>query len=641
MNFFKSQDVARKNTLLLVALFSLAVISLIILTNMLVMVVFGYLDASTLNNGDFIRHLDWRTFLTVGAIVAGIIVFGSLYKIASLSAGGARVAEMMDAELIIEGSGDLNKQKILNVVEEMAIASGTPVPPVYLLDEAGINAFAAGYKASDAVIGITRGAIDKLSREQLQGVIAHEFSHIFNGDMRLNIRLIGILHGITIIGLIGYLLLRTGGRTRSSRSKNDGAMAILTLGAGLLVIGYAGTFFGSLIKSAVSRQREFLADASAVQFTRNPDGIAGALKRIGGDASGSLLKNAHTAEISHALFSQGINNFINGLFATHPPLAARIQRIDPRWDGRFDYTPEKTQSPQPDENNDATRKQAEKSAALLATAAASMQTDAVTAHIGQPSLAHLNYSRALIASIPAVLKNAAHEPSGARALIYFMLLDKNPAQRQQQLQHLMAHADPGAYQETIRLHLQIKTIADELRLPLIDMALSSLHQLSKNQYQVFKKNMDALIRMDEKISLSEWIIQKIVSHHLDRVFAEKHHREGKPLSLQQAQNSCAVLLSLLAHTGKHRPGDDEHAFALAKKELGDFDIQLLARSSLNLNALNLALDELDRVKLLEKPRLLKACAACITADKIVTITETELFRAVADTLDCPTPPLMV
>ena len=641
MNFFKSQDVARKNTRRLVALFLLAIASLIILTNLLVLVVFNHLNVNVASTEILNSRFDWNAVIMISAGVTSVILFGSLYKVLSLSAGGARVAEMLDAELLVEDSGDPDKQKILNVVEEMAIASGTPVPPVYLMDEDGINAFAAGYKASDAVIGITRGAIEKLSREQLQGVIAHEFSHIFNGDMRLNIRLIGILHGITIIGTIGYYLLRSSSRSSHRRSKDNNGGGIVFLGLGLLVIGYAGTFFGNLIKAAVSRQREFLADASAVQFTRNPDGIAGALKRIGGNATGSLMENSHTAEISHALFSQGVSNYFEGLFATHPPLSERIQRIDPYWDGEFEYETEKEPAEVVEDSDATKREQLAQSAAILATIATTMSSDTVTEQIGQASIEHLNYSHNLIANIPDILKNAAHEPCGARALIYFMVLDKDSDLRKQQLHHLMAHADPGAYQETVKLNLRIDSIENEYRLPLIDMALSSLRQLSKKQYHLFKENLSILIEMDTKISLFEWIIQKIVTHHLDRVFEIKQPKTKKHLSLRKTQNSCAILLSLLCHTGKQHGINKQQAFDIARKELNGFDISLLERNALNLNMLNQALNELAHIKPLEKPRLLKACAACITADQMITIAESELFRAIADTLDCPMPPLVV
>ena len=636
MNFFKSQDIARKKTSQLIILFALAVISLVILTNILVMVLFGYAGSNTLSTEILKQQFDWNTFLMVGAAVAGLIFFGSVFKVISLSSGGARVAEMMDAELIIEDSGDANKQKILNVVEEMAIASGTPVPPVYLLNEDGINAFAAGYKASDAVIGITRGAIEKLSRDQLQGVIAHEFSHIFNGDMRLNIRLIGVLHGITIISSIGYLILRSGSRSSHRRSKDSGGAPILALGLGLMAIGYAGTFFGNLIKSAVSRQREFLADASAVQFTRNPDGIAGALKHIGGDATGSLLNNAHTSEISHALFSQGINTYFEGLFATHPPLPVRIKKIDPYWDGKFEYATIEEQQPETKKDDSSEHKKT----AVMTAVAAAMGGDAVINSIGQPSAEHLSYAHDLIANIPEALINAAHEPFGARALIYFMVLDKNDAMRKKQLQHLMAYADPGAYREAVKLTHKVGAAKIEHRLALIDIALSSLRQLSKKQYQLFKSNLDSLIKMDEKISLSEWIIEKIVIHHLDRVF-EKQAMNKEKLSLKKNQQACAILLSILCYSGKQQNIKAAEAFEQGKQKLDGFEINLLEKNKINLSNLNQALDCLVKIKPLQKPALLKACAACITADKTIRHSEVELFRAIADTLDCPMPPLVL
>lgn len=638
MNFFKSQDIARSNTRKLVTLFSLAIISLIIMTNVLVMAVFGYLDAERFNSMTAAQAwqeaFDWQTFLVIGAAVLAVIVLGSAYKIMALSGGGARVAEMMGAELIVDGTGDANKQKILNVVEEMAIASGTPVPPVYLLDEEGINAFAAGYSASDAIIGITRGAIEQLSRDQLQGVIAHEFSHIFNGDMRLNIRLIGILHGILLLGLIGYFILRASPRSRSS--KNGGG--IIFLGMGLMVIGFAGTFFGNLIKAAVSRQREYLADASAVQFTRNPKGIAGALKRIGGNSAGSVIENPSGSEISHALFSQGMTSYLSSAFATHPPLENRIRKIDPSWDGEFDTT--EITSP-PVEEQPSAQTDIKKSTAILAAMATAMDSETIIDQVGRPAREHLDYARNLVSDLPDILKNSAHEPFGARAVIYFLVLDENGEIRDQQLQHLLTHADTGVYSETIKLVNQVNELEIKYRLPLVDMALPTLRQLSKKQYLLFKENLEALIKADSKISLFEWSVKKIVLHHLDSVFIKKHKIRSKKISLKQTKGSCEILLSLLVYAGKQQGISNQETFEKANNALGGLNIQLLPKNKLSLDALNNALDKLARLKPLKKPQLLKACATCITADQQITTVETELFRAIADTLDCPMPLLTV
>ncbi|MFC6978654.1 M48 family metallopeptidase [Microbulbifer taiwanensis] len=341
MNFFEYQDRARRKTGLLVGLFALAVVLLIAITTLLAALLLAWsrgqafsLSAIVSNTGG--QLLGWDTVATIAFSIAAVIALGSLYKLRQLAAGGRAVAESLGGRKInIAPQSDAEK-RALNVVEEMAIASGTPVPDVYLIEDDAINAFAAGYKPTDAVIGLTRGSIEKLNRDELQGVVAHEFSHIFNGDMRLNIRIVGLLNGILIIGMLGYWLLR--GSHFSSGRDNRGRAALFGIGAGLMVIGYTGTFFGNLIKSAVSRQREFLADASAVQFTRSNSGIAGALKKIGGYSGGSQLASSNAAEFSHMYFASGLKKSFANLFATHPPLADRISRLDPQWNGRFPHT---------------------------------------------------------------------------------------------------------------------------------------------------------------------------------------------------------------------------------------------------------------------------------------------------------------
>ena len=640
MNFFKSQDEARRNTGRLVALFAIAVISLIVMTNLLVMFAFGYFSVETAGQitvEQLRQQFNWQMFLIIGAAVIVVITLGSLYKIVALAGGGARIAEMLDAELVVHGSNDFHKQRLLNIVEEMAIASGTPVPPVYLLDEDGINAFAAGYKPGDAIIGVTRGAIEKLNREQLQGVIAHEFSHVLNGDMKLNIRLIGLLHGILLIGMIGYYILRSSSQTR--RSKDSGGAAIL--GLGLVVIGYAGTFFGNLIKAAVSRQREFLADASAVQFTRNPEGIAGALKRIGGDATGSIIENPAGVQISHALFSQGIKTWFGSLYATHPPLDRRIVRIQPNWDGKFDYAVHTETATTAQSDAASLNSAAEQQPAIVAAIATAMTSGAIVDQTGQPTPTSLAYAHQLLHDLPAEFTAAVTDPFAARAVIYFMILDKHKSIRDEQLIHLKSSADTGVYEEVMKLVRAGYELREEFRLPLVDMALASLHQLSVKQYSLFKQNLNALIEIDKKISLLEWSISKIVFHHLDPVFLKTKGTSPQNLRLKQATQACGVLLSVLIYAGKQHLISDDDAFAKAIEELKGLEIRLMPKNKISLAALNQSLDRLARLKPLEKPRLLKACAIAITADQKITTKEVELYRAVSAILDCPMPPLTV
>lgn len=637
MNFFESQDRVRRNTVQLVFLFILAVGTLIVMTNLLVMMVFGYLNSSEeLNSGGIqLQQMDWQTFFAVSLGVGLVVLVGSLYKIMVLSAGGKAVAESLGGQLIPQNTQDLNQRKLLNVVEEMAIASGTPAPPVYLLtDEEGINAFAAGFSPRDAVIGVTQGTIEHLSRDQLQGVIAHEFSHIFNGDMRLNIRLMGVLHGILIIGIIGYYILRSASYSSHRRSSDKGGGGILALGLGLMVIGFAGTFFGGLIKAAVSRQREYLADASAVQFTRNPDGIAGALKRIGGLEFGSKVEAPGAPEVSHSFFAQGISGFMQALSATHPPLTKRILRIDPNWDGQFD-TSDKVSSPT-DESEAAKAEPANKMAAIVAGAAVLTAID----QVGNPKQETINYARSLLSELPAVIKEAAHEPYGARAVIYSLSLDAEKDVRAKQLKQLQDHADPDVYALTLTLIPEMDELDIKYRLPLIDIAIPALKQLSLDQYKAFRDNLIALIQMDSRVDLLEWSLQKILFNHLDGQFFKLTHTKARYSHPRQVSKEIEMILSVMAYAGHHQHVDVEKAFHAATATLELSGLVLLAKNEISLSGLDRSLKRLAKLKPLLKPRILKACAASVMHDQKVLPVEVELLRAFSDVLDCPMPPVI-
>ena len=639
MNFFEAQDRVRKNTAQLVFLFALAVITLIILTNLLVMMTFGFISNDQLqSSGSLIQKMDGQMFVLVSLAVGGVVLVGSLYKIMALSAGGRSVADALGGQLIQQNTSDLKQRRLLNVVEEMAIASGTPVPPVYILTgEPGINAFAAGFTPRDAVIGVTQGLIDHLTREQLQGVIAHEFSHIFNGDMRLNIRLMGVLHGILIIGLIGHYILRGGARGGNRK----GAGAVLVLGIGLMIIGFSGTFFGGLIKAAVSRQREYLADASAVQFTRNPGGISGALKRIGGLEFGSVVENPGAPEISHAFFAQGVSGFMQALSATHPPLNERIRRIDPHWDGKFEYA-DITDSAVDDK--DAGTKQTlspEEFAQKVATVAvaATMVANAID-QIGNPKPETIDRARTLIAELPISLKEAAREPYGARALIYSLLLDVGQEVGGRQLAHLQQYADPDVFVLTNKLMLEMPGLDIQYRLPLIDIAIPALKQLSLDQYQTFKTNLTALIEMDAKVNMFEWSLQKILFNHLDGQFFKLPHAQPRYSHLSQLKKEIEVVLSMMAYAGHDEQNAAEMAFSAATITLGFSGLQLLAKNQLNISGLDLSLQKLEMLKPLIKPKLLKACATSIMHDQQIFPVEVELLRAFSDVLGCPMPPII-
>ena len=646
MDFFEHQEAARKKTGRLVLLFVLAVVVIIVLVYGVVAGVLLFNSAKTGSRPPSLWQPEILLLVGLGTIT--IVLAGSFYKTSQLRGGGHVIAETLGGRLIDTGSRDLLERKVLNVVEEMALASGTPVPPVYLLEkEAGINAFAAGHSPDDAVIGVTKGTIELLSRDELQGVMAHEFSHILNGDMRMNIRLIGVIHGILVIGLLGGVMLRSAfysgaarGRRSSSKEGGGGAIAILAIGLGLLVVGYAGVFFGQLIKAAVSRQREFLADASAVQFTRLPGGISGALKKISGYVFQSKINSPHAEQASHMFFGEGVSHVLGAVMATHPPLATRITRIEPDWDGAIPKV-----EPSQRVVEKARRKAhhlSRQPAAVAGLAAAAIAPVPLTGagRIGQPTSDHIEYAAQLVAALPDTIKEAAHEAFGARALVYALLLDEQPEPRRRQIERLEQHADPQVKRETHRLAPLVARLDLNARLPLIDMALASLRELSADQYRAFRNNVEELIRADERIDLFEWVLRRIIVHHLEPPFTRVRPRRTRYYSLRPLSGHCALLLSTLAYAGHAKHDEARHAFAAgaAHLEVPALDIQPV--KSCNLKSLDEALDALAEVGPREKRKVLAACAACISADRTVTVKEGELLRAVADSLDCPMTPLL-
>jgi len=645
MDFFEHQDDARRKTGWLVALFVLAVLSIIGLVYLLVAVGMGYAsDERGEFNTDMLVRLD--VLGLVGVAVVAVVSLGSLFKIFQLSAsGGTGVAESMGGRRLAADSTDATERRILNVVEEMAIASGTPVPPVYLMDrESGINAFAAGFSPSDAVVAVTRGTVEQLSRDQLQGVVAHEFSHILNGDMRLNIRLMGFIHGILVIGIIGFYIFRIsaysgGGRGRSG--KDSSPIPLIALGLGLTIIGYAGTFFGNLIKAAISRQREFLADASAVQFTRNPDGIAGALKIIGGHGTGSSVKTPAATAASHMFFARALTSGLQSMFATHPPLDQRISRIDQSWkiqQDRQDKTPAAVASGAAAGFAGETTRELP-SSTVAEVSAVEAPLPAVRA-IGEPSDAHVQYAHHLVATLPKEIVAAAHETYGSRAVIYGLLLSDDEAIGARQFSQLEQHADAAVVGLTRDLLPHFSDLSPRARLPLVDMAIPALKAMTAAQYAAFRRSVDALIKADGRIELMEWTLWRLLTHHLDPEYGDHRPPRARISRLEQIGSHINVLMSGLAYVGHHQAAEARHALEQAAPHVAPVRIELLSSEQCTLRELSAALSAASQLVPKLKRQVLTAAAACVAADHEVTVREAELFRAIADTLDCPVPPLL-
>ncbi len=557
MNFFEHQDRARKQTGRLVLLLTIAVVCLVTITSLALGWLWRHLGEPALHLTSRASLPDPELYLSVAAVIVGVVVLGALYKQVQLSAGGKVVAESLGGRLLNLSASNADERRLLNVVEEMALASGSPVPPVYVLEDGSINAFAAGLTPRDAVIGITRGAIEQLDRNELQGVIAHEFSHIHHGDMLLNTRLTALLHGMLLLGLIGGMLLRgwsetsTGVRISSRSSSNDknggGSVVLLVIGAGvvLYVLGYVGTFFGQLIKASVSRQREFLADASAVQFTRDPSTIAGALKKIGGNPLGALLSAPRAAEFSHMYFGDGVGS---SWFDTHPPLKDRIRRVDPGWDGNYPKF-------EPRLDVALMNKQAWTSA-VTGQPYQPSAVDVAVAAVGAPTIAHLQEARSTLQRLDERLQRAAHDSEGAEALVYGLLLDSDPGLRARQLEAIKQRLN-------LSLALQLDLLEEPLlrldpgqRLPLLDLAMPALKQLDAKAFLALRENIALLIKLDGKVKLLEWTLLRIIERNL-------RPGSGKigNVALADLSEACATLLAFLARVGETSDLQTEQAFA--------------------------------------------------------------------------------
>jgi Zn-dependent protease with chaperone function len=640
MDFFEAQARAKQRTSRLVVLFSLAVLGVIAASYAATIVGLSYTTG-----GQPWWDLQILTVVTFGTLI--LVGLASLFKWLQLRDGGRAVAEMVGGRRVDPHTTDLKERQLLNVVEEMAIASGVPMPSVYVLpDEEGINAFAAGLTTSDAVVAVTDGTLQKLTRDELQGVIAHEFSHILNGDMRLNLRITALVFGILVIGLLGRGILYSLRYTRvrsSSNNKNGGGAIVVVLGAGvaLLVIGYAGYFFGRLIQAAVSRQREFLADASAVQFTRNPGGITGALKKIGGYALGSSLQSSKSAQIGHFFFAQGFRSNFGGLWATHPPLPERIQAIDPSFDGKY-FNPPETVDVARESWSQATD---DVSAPLAGFAPAPKSAPSRNAHaiitsVGTLTPENVANAQTLLDAAPAILREATRSPATAGALICGLLLDPAPEPRARQQALITQHGGAALAAVVATFNASLRDLRPEARLPLVLLSLPALHDLPTAELARLLDTLDELVHADGRVTTFEFALQKVLSHHL--ALGKAPHAPGDEIySFQALERELALVLSALARAAADDEAGATQAFASGANQLRLLEgrLSLLSPAECSFERLDAALDRLAQGSLPIKQRLLTAGAHVITADGAVRVAEVELLRAFASALDCPMPAL--
>lgn len=639
MNFFEAQQQARSRTRLLVLLFSLAVLLLVALTDFVVLIALAFLQADQVD-ANATPQFPWGYLLVTSAAVVSVIGIVVLFRLAQLKKGGKVVAEALGGRRLKSDETDPKVRVLQNVVSEMAIAAGVPAPPLYVLPDQSINAFAAGFSPADAVIGVTEGTLNLLSRDELQGVIAHEFSHILNGDMRLNLRLLALLHGILFISEAGQQLLQV---RSSGRDRNGGILVVFGVGLSFIIIGFIGVLFGQLIKAAVSRQREFLADASAVQFTRNPAGIGGALKRIAALQQGGRVKHPQASEMSHLFFADALSRwqmgFIGGWFATHPPLTERIKRIEPHWigglpDAAAAATPAGAAVETP-VSKPLEQRMAVLQAALLAGQAMAQTKTTVALDCSPDQLLANDFAmqrqqlQAEFDQLPAAVRHASQHELPAQALLCCCLMREQDLPRQLKL--VQGLGMPGLLSEVDRLFDQVQPLQALTRLTLLQQLVPTLKQLSHSRFTHLQQLCQALIDVDGHCDTFEALVWLWLEHVIAAEFAPASHTKARHGRLSQV---LPALLPLL-HWVSQQSADEA-----ARQQSWQAGLQVLGLDAATAQPQDQALGSLQLLPLINstpalKQQIWQSLRAAVAADGKLLLDELLVLQGVALLLEIP------
>lgn len=658
MNFFERQRLARAASRRLIILFGLAVVGIVVAVCAIVSAFLFFGAADQRRAPAFTQvvsgHLD--VLAIVALVTVAVIGVTSLVRAAQLRQGGGAIARQLGGTLLPAESRDLRHQRLRNVVEEVAIASGVPVPEIYVLErEAGINAFAAGFSTADAAIAVTRGTLETLNRDELQGVIAHEFSHVLNGDMRLNLRLIGLLAGITLLGLIGRILMRARGRN---------AGGIVLMGVGLAAIGAIGLLAARMIKAGISRRREYLADASAVQFTRQTSGIAGALKQIAGNSRGSKLTSTDGEEVSHLLFGDGVG--YSSLFATHPPLPQRIAALEPG------FTMEQLPAWLEQRRRRGDREREAQSTApssrertgsrfgfpdvlgpagdaipapviiagLPAGVAGMVRPQQVVDQVAAPASDDYRTAELLHDHLPEGLDEIAHLPERAPALLLAVLLSAG-AHDDKALALIDVEYDADFGAEVRALEAPCRSLHPMQRLPLAQITFAAVRRLPAERIIRLRDLVSRLISIDGEVSLFEYCLGFLLRQQIDETLNSRERSNRQRGELTRSQSEVGVLLSMLAQAGQSDQAAARHAFAAGVRELGPAITPTFVPLSANWQAaLDAAFPVLDKLAPTGKELLIAAMTRSVMHDNRLDVAESELLRTACAALHCPLPPLL-
>ncbi|MDR3458439.1 MAG: M48 family metalloprotease [Verrucomicrobiae bacterium] len=667
MDFFDREARAQKQTRRLVWLFGLAVLALLIVNNLLLASLYSTIARPMFANAPswhplsiiasalylfgealvYPRHflqLIWnpQVFAIISFSTLLSVSAGCYYKTRQLAAGGTVVAEFLGGRRIPADTADPDEQRLRNVIEEMAIASGTSVPEVYLLDnERGINTFAAGHTRDDVAIGVTRGAVQLLTRDELSGVIAHEFSHILNGDTRLNMQLIGLAHGLFWPTLLGRLLIYgsleppPAGESCLIEGDQPKVLPTAPLGCLFVVLGCLSLPSVRFFKSAICRQREWLADAAAVQFTRYPAGLTGALKKIGGLFKHGRLDTPHAEVASHLYFVDSRYEPWFSFLATHPPLRKRIAAIEPAFDGQFPRV--QMLAPNQFERNQAFDQ-------TLSNLVLASQTPPNLPQLldSQATSEHLRLVALMRAGLPPEVKNALRTPVGAMGVIFSLLLGNDDSVCAAQTEILRRNLAPEMFATVAALAPQIDTLGDRYKLTLAELAVPALRQNTPDLNRTFNQVMQQLIECEGSIDLFEYTLMKMVARQLRAHFSGPDLGPIRGGRVQDLLPECALILSAVAHVGADNPTEAQAAFANGADYLDSRNVkpEFVPRSGWDLSKVDAALTKLAGYHQPLKLNVLLACGRTATANGSVNDREAELLRAIADSFDCSIPPFV-
>jgi Zn-dependent protease with chaperone function len=603
MNFFAAQSQARRRTKWLILWFALGVLGTVACLYVGAILASHWLGALSS------PQIQWTgNPLALWTAVAGLVIIplGSGFKLMQLSQGGSVVARDLGARLVDHATREFSERRLLNVVEEMSIASGIPMPQVWVMDdEPSINAFAAGTEPSNAVIGVSRGCLEKLTRAELQGVVAHEFSHILNGDMRLNLRLIGWLFGLLMIAMLGrgILSMLRHVRVRSSGdNKNGGGLILVVLLAGvcLWLIGSLGVLFGRIIQAAVSRQREYLADASAVQFTRDPSGIAGALKKIAQMPQQRMLAPRAT-EAAHLFFSGAVGDFFSGLMATHPPLVKRIAAIDASWEGGL----LDADKPAGQKNLTSSQQSGISSLAPVNLAAAAEMRDQMAA---QGSIATVAEAKGLLLA----LVSASGSDQGAGGETTWSAEEKM------------------AWEQW---HEQCRHMSSAQKIAWMDLALPLLRQMSQQEYRDFRAMLKEWTERDQQITLFEWMLHHAIQRHMMGCYERADETPVRWYLMAQVEDAVAALFACFCSLSADAQTWQRCA-AEYQRRIG----RSLPQVPADFQNLSQALHMMAQASAEVKQQIIEFGQWLILSDGVQNDPEIELLRATADAIGAVLPP---